>query len=78
MNVAKTLHPTFINHLNIKMLLRNNVGCRVFAELAYTTRNEMSYGNCKPNVLAKTVTVMTAVCRSYDSRLSYGDSAPFG
>ena len=45
------------------MLLRNNVGCRVFAELAYTTQNEMSYGNCKPNVLAKTVTVMTAVCR---------------
>ncbi|WP_172409886.1 hypothetical protein [Prevotella sp. P2-180] len=52
------------------MLLLNNVGCRVFAELAYTTRNEMSYGNCKPNVLAKTVTVMTADCRSYDSRLS--------
>ena len=50
------------------MLLRNNVGCRVFAELAYTTRNEMSYGNCKPNVLAKTVTVMTDVCRKVTVR----------
>ena len=45
------------------MLLPNNVECRVFAELAYTTRNEKSYVNCKPNVLAKTVTVMTAVGR---------------
>ena len=28
----------------------------------------MSYGNCKPNVLAKTVTVMTAVCRKVTVR----------
>ena len=40
----------------------------MFAELAYTTQNEMSYGNCKPNVLAKTVTVMTAVCRKVTVR----------
>ena len=53
----------FINRLIINMLPRNNVGCRVFAELAYTERNEMSYGN-KPNVLARTVTIMTADCRS--------------
>ena len=49
------------------MLLRDNVECRVFAELAYTRRNEMSYGN-KPNVLAKTVTVMTADCRKVTER----------
>ena len=39
----------------------------MFAELAYTRRNEMSYGN-KPNVLAKTVTVMTADCRKVTER----------
>ena len=49
----------------------------MLAEQAYIKRDEMSYGN-KPNVSGKTVTVMTADCRSYDSRLSYGDSAPFG
>ena len=69
MNVAITLHSTlfWIKHLILSWL--QNVECRVFAELAYTRRNEMSYGN-KPNVLAKTVTVMTVVCHSYDSRLS--------
>ena len=59
----------FINRLIINMLPRNNVGCRVFAELAYTERNVMSYGN-KSNVLIKTVTIMTGDCRSYDRRLS--------
>ena len=69
MDVATTLHPIFINRLIINMLPRNNVGRRVFAELAYTERNEMSYGN-KPNVLARTVTTTTADCHSYDSLLS--------
>ena len=69
MDVATTLHPTFINRLIINMLPRNNVGRRVVAEQAYTERNEMSYGN-KSNVLVKTVTIMTGDCRSYDSRLS--------
>ncbi|MCI7089341.1 MAG: hypothetical protein MR960_05935 [Prevotella sp.] len=49
--------------------MRKDVGCRVFAEQAYTKRNEMSYGN-KPNVSGKAVIVMTADCRSYDSLLS--------
>ena len=69
MDVATTLHPAFINRLIINMLPQNNVWRRVFAELAYTERNEMSYGN-KSNVLVKTVTIMTGDCRSYDSRLS--------
>ena len=69
MDVATTLHPTFINHLIINALLRKGVECRVVAEQAYTERNEMSYGN-KSNVLVKTVTIMTGDCRSYDSRLS--------
>ena len=43
--------------------MRKDVECRVVAEQAYTERNEMSYGN-KPNVLARTVTIMTADCRS--------------
>ena len=69
MNVAITLHSTlfWIKHLILSLL--QNIECRVPAKQALTKRNEMSYGN-KPNVLAKTVTVMTVVCRSYDSRLS--------